>query len=447
MKDFEIKTKDIFYHIAEFGIRNMPLDYKDIGKLSKKDIEEFLILVHKGFRLGQNLIIAEIVPLLEQNKNLKEKEKEAKKIRDKDLIEKTSVEINLNEHKIKILRHFADFIAWQILKKDYYKARRFYSGNSSRPDLLNSNLKSVLKAVEHFHNQDDKNFALISDLTTFIDIGDILLLSDKGMTVIECKEGEVQKKVFDFLDEVSKKDFLIKNIDYSDKNEKFFQQAQRTLKQIEKGDKLIDFLKNEGGTDPFSETKIKVLEATNRQENYFEYLMELIEESKVNSSTYGEVEGIIYIGIYRDKKIPIGSFLFKEIVNHIYEKHIVLDYLNIIGLPLKEPLFLKPLGTETIFDLLFGRIKIYLAINLDKLIELFNKKGIEAKWLSRKETHKLLGPDKKFHPFIYKNMAIQIVVDEEQIVLGDSFLIYLLLDNISPNSFVGRYNNIKKGKP
>lgn len=447
MEEFEKKVKKIFYYVAEYGIAKKPLATKDIKSISKSDLEEYLILIHKGFRIGQDLIIKEIIPLLEENKNLKEKDKEAKKKKDKTLQQELSLEIKLNEYKIKVLRHFADFIAWQILKRDYYKARRFFSGNKSRPDLLNSNLDSVLNAVEHYHNEDDKNFALISDLTTFIDIGDILLVSANGIKVIECKEGETQKKVFEFIDEISKEGFDAKNVDYSDKNEKFFEQVQRTLKQIDKGSKLSDFLKNEEGIDPFSDKKIKVQEATNLQIGYFDYLITLIEESKLNGSKYGEVEGIIYIGIYRDKKIPISSFLFRGIVEQIYEKNIILDYLQIIDLPLRDPLFFKPFGTETIFDLLFGRIKIYLAINLDKLLDLFKEKNIDARWLSRKETQKLLGPNKNHHPFVFKNQAIIISKDGEESILGDAFLIYLLLDNLTPTSFVERYNNIKKDKP
>ena len=95
-------------------------------------------------------------------------------------------------------------------------------------------MESVITAVEHFHKQDDFNFALISDLTSFIDIGDILLIKDKQIQIVECKEGDVQKKVFDFLDYASQDDFDVTKIDYSDKNHKFFDQVERTLKQMEK---------------------------------------------------------------------------------------------------------------------------------------------------------------------------------------------------------------------
>ena len=93
--------------------------------------------------------------------------------------------------------------------------------------------------------------------------------------------------------------------------------------------------------------------------------------------------------------------------------------------------------------MLFKRIKIFFAVNLEALIELFNKKGIEAKWLSRKETHKLLNNKQRYKPFMFKDQAIKINVNGNFVTLGDSFLIYLMLDNITPSSLVERYKCLK----
>lgn len=441
LNEFEKTVREIFHFIAEYGIKNKPLDFRNPEKISEVDKKEFIIQVHKGFRLGQDLIIKEIIPLLRELKQQKETEKEVRRSKDKDLLQQIKLGIALTNYKIKILRHFADFIAWQVFKNQYYIARRFFSGDRNRPDLLNTNLESVLRAVEHFHKENDLNFALITDLTSFIDIGDVLLIKDDEIVIVECKEGDVQKKVFDFIDYAAQENFDVTKIDYSDKNNKFFDQVERTLNQMKKGARVTEFLKKEEGPDPFSDKIINVRESSNPQKYYFKYLMNLIEKSNENNSTYGEVEDIVYIGVYRDKKRAISVHLFEEIVDQIYKKNIILDYAQLIGIPLKEPMFFKPFGVETIFDIMFGRVKIYLAINLEKLIELFNLKGISAKWLSRKETHKFLESDKRHKPFVFENRAIEIIVNQQKMVLGDSFLIYLLLDNITPNSFVERYIN------
>lgn len=442
MEAFENKIKEIFHLIGEYGITQKPLDFRFPDKISEQDKVEYLIQVRKGFRLGQQRIIEEIIPLLKDNQNLKIKELEAKRAKNKEQLKQIIKEKNLIDFKIKLLRHFADFIAWQIFRNDYYKAKRFYSGNRTRPDLLHSNLQSVLNAVDQFHSEDDLNFALISDLTSFIDIGDILLVKNNNIFIVECKEGNVQQKVLEFIDELKKDDFDPKTIDYSDKDLKFLDQVDRTLNQIKKGSRASVFLNKEEGIDPFSEINIKVFGTAKPREYYFEYLLHLIEESKVDSSTYGEVEEVIYIGVYREDKIVPSGFVFDYIVKKLYQNYIIVDYLSVVGLPLKEPLFFKPFGTEIIFNLMFGRLKLFLAINFDKFIELFNKNGIEAKWLTRKETHKLL-EGKRFKPFVYKNRAIEINVNGKSFVLGDSFVIYLLLDNITPSSLIDRYRSLQ----
>jgi len=443
MEEFEIIIRNIFHLVAEYGITNKPLDFRFPEKITEKEKEEFLIQVHKGFRLGQEQIIKEILPLLRQQEKLKLAEKEAKQAKNKNELAKIGEEKGLIAYKVQLLRHFADFIAWQVFKNDYYKARRFYSGNRTRPDLLNSNLESVLAAVNAFHSEDERNFALITDLTSFVDIGDIILQKTDGTYIIECKSGKVQQRVFEFIEEIEKDEFDAKKVDYSDKNHNFFDQVERTLNQIKKGSRAIEFLKKEEGIDPFSETKINVFEAAKPREYYFKYLFDLIEQSKKNDSSYGEVEEVIYIGIYRNTKIPPSGFVFKYIVDKIYEKSVIVDYLNILNLPLKEPLFFKPFGSEVIFDLMFGRLKIFAAINLDKFIELFNQKGIDAKWMNRKETQKLLDSKNKYKPFMFKRQAIKITVNGKALTLGDSFIIYLLLDNITPSSLVERYHGFK----
>lgn len=404
---------------------------------------ERLVVVRQGFRIGQKLIVEEIVKLFEERAILKSKELEYKKEKQKELIKKNNNEIRLLNYKIKLLRHFADFIAWQVFQNDYYKARRFYSGNPQRPDLLNTNLQSVILATEQLHRQDESSFALISDLTSFIDIGDILLIKDETISIVECKEGDVQRKVFSFLDEIQRDDFDAKNIDYTDKTDKFFDQAQRNIKQLEKGRRAVNFLKHEKGLDPFSDREIKITEAGKPREYYFKYLIDLIEESKSDDSAYGIVEDILYIVVYRNAKLAASQFIFNEMVKGLGEKVITTDYLRIIGLPLKEPIFFKPIGAETIFDILFGRLKIFVAIKLDKLIELFNTRGVKARWLTTKETNAILDKKGPYKPFVFQNQGIMVDADGGTI-LGDSFLIYLMLDNLTPTSYVDRYAFPKK---
>ena len=114
METFENKIKEIFHLIGEYGITQKPLDFRFPDKITEQDKVEFLIQVRKGFRLGQQQIIEEILPLLKYNQDLKTKELEAKRTKNKEELQQIINEKNLIDFKIKLLRHFADFIAWQI---------------------------------------------------------------------------------------------------------------------------------------------------------------------------------------------------------------------------------------------------------------------------------------------------------------------------------------------
>jgi len=443
MKEFEEKIKEIFYLIGEYGITHAPIDIRFPDKITQENKKKYLTQVYKGYRLGQQQIIEQIIPLLEEKEKLKSKEAQTRKLKDKKTLQRIAINKNLIEYKIRVLRHFADFIAWQIFKNDYYKARRFFSGSRSRPDLLHSNLQSVLHAVDHFHDENELNFALITDLTTFIDIGDLLVIKENRMFVVECKEGEVQRKVYEFIGELEKDDFDAAKIDYSDKGDKFFEQVKRTLKQMDRGGKAVNFLNTEKGPDPFLNTPIQLYEAARPREYYFHTLTELIETSKKDISAYCEIEEIIYVAVYRGEKIGPSRFLADYMAKINFPNYILVDYLGLIGIPLKEPLFFKPIGKETIFDLMFNRLKIYLVINLDAYIALFNKKGFEARWLSTKETQKYKERNKGYKPFIHKNRTIQVLVKGKEIILGDSFIIHLLFDNLTPSWLVDTYYSYK----
>src|SRR5262245_17286552 len=134
MESFEKKVRTIFYYIGEFGIQKMPIH--KLGRVpTESEKQKYKTLVHFGFRLGQNKIIEEIITLQKEHNAIKDQVKEASKIKDnegKQRLEKRRSEI---EYDIQVLRHFADFIAWQIIGGHHFKARAMYSGSRSRPDL------------------------------------------------------------------------------------------------------------------------------------------------------------------------------------------------------------------------------------------------------------------------------------------------------------------------
>lgn len=438
MEEFEEIVRELFHYVGEYGITRKQLNI-DPSKNSPEDYAEFTQQVHTGYRLGQQLILKEIIPLLGEVEIIKREKQEARTAKDKKLVASHSVREEIALFKIQVLRHFADQMAWLVFKDQYHIVRRLHSGNRTRPSLLHSNLQSLLYIVDELHSRSPMNFALISDLTTFIDVGDLLLVEHKKYTIIECKEGPVQKKVFEFINEMEKDEFDPAKLDYTGVTEKFFDQLDRTLNQLQRSARLQEFIKTEKGKDPFKGVPINVVDTKIVDRHYFEELEDLIEESRKTDSACGTIEEIIYVAVFRGDKLEPSEFIFKEMVKKVNPQMIQVDYASLIYIPLKRPLLFKPFGVETIFDLLFSRLKIFLAVDIEKFIAYMNDNAVPTKWLSKKETQRYIENSKSYRPFIQNHRAISITSTSGQIILGDSFLTQLLFDNLRPSSLVERY--------
>lgn len=442
-KSFEKIVSEIFELIGSYGIRNKPIDVRNIQNISESDKKEFLASVHTGYRLGQQRIVEEIIPILMRKALLNGLLVEANKTKNKlqkSAIKQESSEI---EFKVAVLRHFADLIAWVVFRNDMHKARRFHSGSRSRPDLLHSNLDSILAAVDTFHKEDPSSFALISDLTTFIDIGDIMLLKEGKIFIVECKEGMVQKNVFEFIDLASKDDFAPEKLDFTKMNAKFFNQVERTLKQMERASEAVNFLNIEKGRDPFTKENIVLFEDKRPRIYYFEELKYMINNAGLNGVHYGIIEDTIFVAVYTGRK-TIFADLFPRLIEQRKGNFINVNYASLIYLPLKEPFLFKPFGEEIILSLIFGRIQVRLGLDLDRFIEMFQELGMSARWMTTKETHKYLTSESSHKPFVFKHRAIRVETNGVELVLGDAFIVHLLYDNITPISLVNRYLSYRK---
>lgn len=446
IEDFEYKFREIYFYVGAFGITQKPLYPWEMETASEVDKLEFKIQVNKGFRIGQSLILEEILKLYHDKKQLKLEYIQARKVKDeikKRLITNAS---KLVEHRIKILRHLVDFIAWQMLGHQYFKARRFHSGDKSRPDLLETNLESVIEAVDYFHRKDPINFALITDLTTFIDVGDLLVSSEKSLTIVECKSGSVQWQVNALLDELGKENWkevvenLIKNRGKKKAGD-MLKQASRTLNQMGKGSRVIQFLNNEGGIDTFSDSQVNIYESKIPLQNYYDELIVSFTESIITGYSLNVIENIVFYAVIRNVSANEGYKIFTGLLDDLEIRSQDIDYLHQLDIPIKAPLFVKPFSKEIMIELLMGKIKLFLAIDLDGLIQMFNERGIQAKWMSKRETNKYLDSKPQHIPYMNNHQGILITINKNEIVLGSQFLTKILLDNITPSSFIDQYKS------
>ncbi|MDY0264469.1 MAG: hypothetical protein RBR12_04725 [Sulfurospirillum cavolei] len=430
MKEFEKVIEQVFKYTHEYAFKNLDLKRDNPPEnWTKEEKNKFTEYVHIGFKKAQDLVLNELlsyeIQIKELNKTLKESRRNGNKVGEKD----TQKLINLIKYKTTILRIFMDFIAWQFLGGQYYKVRRFYDmrkKENSRPTLSKSNIESVKSAVEYYHALNPLNFALISDLTSFIDIGDILLMDNYRLRPIEVKEGEKNEEIFNFLF----KEKIPENLETIDEN--FLKQAKRVLNQAKRGHLLYDVLKNEKGIDPFTELKTEVNKEAFEIKTYIDEFEKLVANLDMKNYSYTIIEDIISIGIYQKEMIHKGNIIIPFLNQKMFGKEYpVFNYREKFQMPISEPIFYYGLSKKTIFDILFGRINIVMSINLDKFIELCNLQGLEARYLSEKETmkRKTKGEISLFE-FEKKNIMIG------DTILGDGLIARMLFDFVRPSSII-----------
>lgn len=451
-KDFEDKVRLIHDYFHAYGLRKtgelIQSHDEMVAMMSDpKKKHDFIKYVHEGFRLGQDLLIEELIQNEKSSKNLKEEQKESRRNGNKERQRELDFEIKKLEYMEAVLRNLADSLAWSLMNGQHWIARRWYSGSRSRPSLLNSNIESLHIAAASYYKQHPNGFVLYSDLTSFVDIGDLMVVTEEGkLKSVEVKEGSKSKEVFKFMDMVrDSKDLKPEDmgLEKHDNPMKFLDQVERTLRQIQKGSRLTNLIQNEKGPDPFTGHQTTIGEISKPLEFYHDVIFGMFQELETSIWSHRTIEGIVYVGMYRDTAIRESTNTFESFISTKFEeKFPVMPYNSQLFAPIKEPIFQKPYGTDNIMNIVLGKVRMLVCVDLNKLLELFNSNGIEAKWMSRKETQKAKETGGKLpKPFEFEKQAISVIKDGRKLILGDGFLSRLVYDSLLPSSLVETYHD------
>jgi hypothetical protein len=324
----------------------------------------FLRAVHAGFIRGQATII--------------------------DRILSSDHEIQLGWRDELTLRKIIDAIAWQILDRQLYIARRLCRNRRLVPLRKRSNLQPVVDVANRWQGDDLTRFALISDASTFIDVGDLLLsepLEGKRLTLAEVKMGDVNREILDIVystpntNEEQVKSFLHRH------GRKGFDQLGRVFRQTMRMVHVAEFFNRGESRDPDSSETIKLTEDKVEAETYDRHLYQLLERAKRRGWAVDVVDECLVIGVFRGSTLPSAHKGFDRWLslagwNDYFFK---CDLVESMVHPLALPLFSRELDSESINDLLFGRAIVLMGLSIEKFIALSNKVGVPMHWSSRKK--------------------------------------------------------------
>jgi hypothetical protein len=449
-EQFEEKVRLIYDYYHGYGLRKTGEQIRShedmlamVNDPSKK--AGFVKFVHEGFRLGQDILIEELSANEKKAKDLKAKQKELRRENKNDEAQRLDHKLKIFKHKEYVLRNLADSLAWSLMQGQHWVARRWHSGNTDRPSLLNSNIESLHIAAAHYYKKHPDGFALYTDLTSFIDIADLIVVTeDMKLKPVEVKEGSKAGEVMDFIEKLDKtKDFKPEEmgLEKLENPNKFLDQVERVVNQMSKASRLTTLLTEEKGPDPFTGQHTVIGEISTPLRFYHEEVYGMFQELKTSIWSHRVIEGIIHIGMYRAEALGASTETFKSVISTKFtEDYPVLSYTSQLRAPIKEPIFQKPYGIDNVMSLVLGKVRMLLCVDLDALIELFNSRGVNARWMSRKETQKAKESGmKRSKPFEFKNRAIEVELNGDKLILGDGFLSRLMYDSLLPESLVQMY--------
>ncbi len=437
IEEHRIKLKEISHYAFAHGINTFGnKDFID-GSTDSWDedkMNQFFIACNEGFKIAQRLLIVEIKKYQLLQRETKIQLKELRRQKDKENVKLKELQIKIIDQRLHNFSHIADGIAWQLIGGKIHVARRFHINEKSAKSLEYSNIQHTITTAEEI-NKNPSAVALISDLTSFVQIGDLLIRSNEKIGILELKEGKVNEEIKEFLEKLENTESAVTDEKLKEVfNEKTIEQLKRVQRQQDRILKVTNILNNDNGIDPVSGREISIKTPRVFTEYYHEELNKLQEKLKDKIWSYNCLETCLHIGMYRDKGILMSKFLIDEILKSKTSNYIVIDWQAITH-NLSEPIFGKPFSPEFIIDVLTGKVKIIMGLDFDALIETFNVFGLKSKWLTEKETMKYKQSGLEKNIVIINKRGIAITFnDKDEMIMSGGTISKILFDNILPTS-------------
>lgn len=170
--------------------------------------------------------------------------------------------------QILTLKDFANSIAWVITGATSSGLRAYYGSGGDLGYISEKNIDTSLRLIREYESTNDA-FILLTDITTAINIGDILVLKlGKPPITLELKEGEKNAQLLTFLKDGSLLMDHLSTVDEKERRttQKHFKRLQNQHKRM--GD-LNEYLKDESRRyDEYLDTYVQVVEQTLESKTY-----------------------------------------------------------------------------------------------------------------------------------------------------------------------------------
>ncbi len=425
--DFERIARRLSYYATHHGDKSTCMSLFEsprIFLLNDRRKKAFIYKCHEGFNIVQNEIV-KLLPEIEAKipqlrKAYREEVRRYRRDRKPPTPRYSKAGEDYSEQLFKgmLLREIANSIAWQILGNDGTKVRALIQGVFPRPSQ-SAQLQSMLETVNKLNSKDKSSFALITDITSCIQVADLLMrLSTGQFGLCELKNGVVNDHIESLLamsplDQATHEKFdeLV-----SKYGKPFTKQFERMLRQKQRMQAAVSYINESLGIDiQFNRPKITDIKPRPTV-TYHEEVNRLLQAAKKEGEQYLNIDDCLILGAFNNSKLNRSRYVcrmdFQHAVWHMFfeswsecpygkepdqekiMKHFRYTLLPVwemrdkVSIPTHRPIFITGLREEMVFDILFGRMSLFFYFSPQRFVSLCKEKGIDASWVTGKEYNK-----------------------------------------------------------
>lgn len=336
-----------------------------------------------------------------------------------------------------LFRATCDSIAWQLIQGQLCYARRLYR-NQIPPNVKASNFDSVVATAQDIRRNEPESMPLISDLTSFVQVGDLLSASSSGtLSLIEVKAGAENMRIASLLEQSADLGIELVRERVQQSGAHSVKQFDRMRRQVARMQFITEVMTSGLGEDPDSGQRIAIPDPVVIIDTWDEMLINVIGEAQTKGWAY-DVLGSVCVGCYTgDQWVHIGPIAFLGSLNAIgsLEDFQMATLADCLVNPLALPLFNRGIPDDAIFDLMFGRMHVCVAINVPQFIEDCEMSGLDARPATRREMAEVKQlPGQR--PLLYKGKGVYMKREERGMLLMDGLYLRALFHGQRPESVV-----------
>ena len=291
------ELKEIVYYLRKYGIDRVN---KSVEQLQSDQnlMSQFFIQVHKGFYIAQEKSLRLLTKILKEQKRIKSDLAEARRQHNKDQVSLLLDTQRKAKYQECVVRKCMDAIAWQLFNYELSTLRRLFC-NEEPIDITDSNIESEITYISGFQQRSPEGFALISDLTSFVQVGDIVTLTPKeGISLVELKDGTINYEVFRLIEESFKTqsfEYLRSRLYAESKS--FVKHVERTLKQMAKESSVCNTINKGHGIDQASGLNVHIAETDFSSDTFSTVMHNLSLECHKKGYSIAAIQECLIVGV------------------------------------------------------------------------------------------------------------------------------------------------------